>query len=134
MFIATLGSGLRAFLLWGFADSLASIFPFAIIFGVLGGGFPSVGTIAAADCTANKPEQAGIVWATQLFMKAVAVVIGPLLCGILYTGKSTPLTGNGAIKYGYYGFGGVEMFVGACAVGASVSSVIAAWMRSTVRS
>ena len=35
MFVSAMGSALSAFLLWGFADSLAKVFTFAIIFGGL---------------------------------------------------------------------------------------------------
>lgn len=35
MFVSTMGSAIAAFLLWGFADTLARVFAFAIIFGGL---------------------------------------------------------------------------------------------------
>lgn len=35
MFVSTLGSAMAAFLLWGFAHTLAQVFAFAILFGGL---------------------------------------------------------------------------------------------------
>ncbi|KAL6300857.1 MFS general substrate transporter [Sparassis latifolia] len=133
MFVSALGSGLATFLLWGFAGSLRLVFVFAIIFGALAGGFPSVGPIVSADCAGNKPEQAGIVFAAQLFLKGIAVIVGPMVSGVLYSGKSASSLVSGAVSYGYHGFGAIEIFVGVCAMGASFSSILVAWMRRRVK-
>lgn len=39
MFFSALGSAISAFLIWGFADTMARVFAFAIIFGGLVGHF-----------------------------------------------------------------------------------------------
>ncbi|OBZ73693.1 putative transporter ESBP6 [Grifola frondosa] len=58
MFLSAVGSGLSAFLLWGFSSSMVQIFLFAIIFGGLSGGFSSVWPAASSDCAGNRPEDA----------------------------------------------------------------------------
>ncbi|KAH9945599.1 MFS general substrate transporter [Amylocystis lapponica] len=131
MFASGLGSSISAFLLWGFANNLARVFAFAIIFGGLSGGFPSVGPIGSLDCVGNKPEQAGVAYGVVLFLKGVAVVIGPVVSGILYDAGKTAYSAGHTVSYGSFGFGPVELFVGACAVATSLGSVFVAFARSS---
>ncbi|CAL1714316.1 unnamed protein product [Somion occarium] len=123
MFASALGSAISAFLLWGFADSLARVFTFAIIFGGLSGGFSSVWPAAASDLAGRFPEQATITFTCFAFVKGIAAVIGPILSGVLLdAGKSSSFGG----KYGKFGFGNVEIFVGSCAVATSIGSLFVA--------
>lgn len=132
MFVCTLGSGIAVFLLWGFARTLPLVFAFAIVFGGLMGGFNSVAPVAAADCAGNKPEQSSLIWACSFFVKGVAVVIGPIVSGILYDdGWSSDH--HTETHFGLFGFGKVEIFVGACAVATSMTSIMIAAIRQHVR-
>ena len=45
MFVSAFGSGIAAFLLWGFADTLARVFAFAVVFGGLVSHSPRVESI-----------------------------------------------------------------------------------------
>lgn len=143
MFVSAIGSAISAFLLWGFADSLAKVFAFAIIFGGLvrillatldccaiilrnyqqSGGFSSVWPAAASDSAGRYPEQTTITFTCFAFLKGVAAVIGPILSGVLLqAGQSFGTNG----KYGKFGFGSVELFVGSCAVATCIGSLFVA--------
>ncbi|EMD38972.1 hypothetical protein CERSUDRAFT_112686 [Gelatoporia subvermispora B] len=132
MFVSAVGSGIAAFLLWGFANTLAQVFAFAIMFGGLSGGFSSVWPAAAADCAGSKPEHAGITFGSTALCKGVAAVIGPIISGILYeAGKASS---SGPARYGSFGFGTVEIFVGTCAIATSIGSIlVAATKNGTLR-
>ena len=153
MFASALGSGAAAFLLWGFATTLPSVFAFAIIFGSLvrvffpsqrafihclrshrscqSGGFASSFPSAAADCAGDKPEQAGIILASAFLLKGVSAIIGPIVSGILYDAGRPSLSGA-AGHYGSFGFESVELFVGTCAVATSIGSILVSAMRRRV--
>ncbi|KAI0788897.1 MFS general substrate transporter [Abortiporus biennis] len=119
MFASAFGSAISAFLLWGFANTLAQVFVFAIIFGGLAGGFSSMWPAAAAESAGpNYPEQAPLVFTFFAMFKGIAAVIGPIISGILLDSGSF---GNG--RYGKFGFGSVEIFVGSCALAASIGSL-----------
>ncbi|KZT69303.1 MFS general substrate transporter [Daedalea quercina L-15889] len=123
----TLISGLAVFLLWGFARELTLVFLFAVIYGGFMGGYNSLGLVSASDCAGSKPEQSSIIWACIFFIRGIAVVVGPLISGILYgIGKSSQSAVPG---YGGHGFKALEVFVGTCTVAASLSSVMMAITR-----
>ncbi|OJT01758.1 hypothetical protein TRAPUB_7814 [Trametes pubescens] len=131
MFFSSLGSALAAFFLWGFASGPALIYPFAIIFGALSGGFSSVWPNAAVDCAGRLPENADITYAGTAFFKGVSAVIGPIVSGVLLeAGKSSTL-GHG---YGRAGYGAVEIFVGSCALATGVGSIAVAAARQRIAS
>ncbi|PCH44516.1 MFS general substrate transporter [Wolfiporia cocos MD-104 SS10] len=131
MSVSALGGGLAAFLLWGFAHTLPLVIAFAIVFGGLMGGFNSVGPAAAADCAGSKPEQSSLIWACSWVLKGVAVVIGPIISGVLYdTGRSALHTNE--LRYGAFGFKNFEIFVGTCAVATSLASIVVAATRNRV--
>ena len=137
--MSTMGSAIAAFLLWGFADTLARVFAFAIIFGGLvslhphhtvisnisypsthqSGGFSSVTFAAATDAANPNLEQAGMAASAATMLKGVAAVVGPIVSGILLEAGKSVSTG----PYGKFGFGPVEIFVGSCAVVGSMGSL-----------
>ncbi|TFY61513.1 hypothetical protein EVJ58_g4474 [Rhodofomes roseus] len=124
---STLLSGLAVFLLWGFAQQLTLVFLFVIIYGGFMGGYNALGPASASDCAGNKPEQSSIIWACIFFVRGIAVVVGPLVSGMLYgIGKAS----QGAhVGYAGHGFRALEVFVGTCTVAASLSSVMMAITR-----
>ncbi|KAI0072296.1 MFS general substrate transporter [Panus rudis PR-1116 ss-1] len=129
MLASTVGSALAAFLLWGFADTLARVFAFAIIFGGLSGGFSSVTFAAAVDSANPNPEQASTTVSAFYVFKGLAAVLGPILSGILLDAGQKVTYG----PYGKFGFGSVELFVGTCAVASSVMSILVALTRPRIR-
>jgi len=129
MFVSASGSAIAAFLIWGFADTLAKVFAFAIIFGGLSGGFTSVWPAAAADTANSSPELTPITFTFFALLKGIAAIIGPILSGILLeAGKSSSFDSAGQ-SYGRFGFGGVEIFVGSCALATSFGSLAVAATR-----
>ncbi|KAI0788899.1 major facilitator superfamily domain-containing protein [Abortiporus biennis] len=104
MFANALISSMAAFLLWGFADTLAQVFVFAIIFGGLSGGFSSVGFSVAVDSAGENPEQAPMALTAFTFVKGIAAIIGPIVSGILLeAGKSSTFGNIGSTSYGKFG-------------------------------
>ncbi|CAL1714358.1 unnamed protein product [Somion occarium] len=128
MFTISMGSAIAAFLLWGFADTLARVFAFAIIFGSLSGGFPSVAFAAATDSATPNTEQAPMALSAFSCVKGVAAIIGPIISGILLEAGKTITHG----PYGKFGFGPVEIFVGSCSLACSLSSLAVAATRPQV--
>ncbi|KAI0072295.1 MFS general substrate transporter [Panus rudis PR-1116 ss-1] len=129
MFASALGSAISAFLLWGFADTLARVFAFSIIFGGLSGGFSSVWPAAASDSAGRNQEQATLTFCCFALLKGLAAVIGPILSGVLLQAGQTMSFG----QYGKFGFGGVELFVGSCALVTSLTSLIVQATRNRAR-
>ncbi|EPT01090.1 hypothetical protein FOMPIDRAFT_1145477 [Fomitopsis schrenkii] len=121
----TLVSGLAVFFLWGFAQQLTLVFPFAIIYGGFMGGYNSLGPASANDCAGSRPEQSSIIWACIFFVRGIAVVIGPLVSGLLYSMGSKSAQAA-SVGYGGHGFKALEVFVGTCTVAASVGSILMA--------
>lgn len=130
MFVSAIGSALCAFLLWGFASTLAQVFVFAILFGGLSGGFSSVWPAAASDSAGRYPEQSLITFTCFALIKGVAAIVGPILSGLLLeSGESLTFGG----RFGKFGFGSVEVFVGSCAVATSVASLVVAAIKNRAR-
>ncbi|KAI0072284.1 MFS general substrate transporter [Panus rudis PR-1116 ss-1] len=125
MFVSTLGSGIAAFTLWGFANTLTAVYAFSILFGGLAGGFSSVAFAAANDSANPNPEQAPMAMGAFTTVKGVAAVIGPIISGLLLNAGKSSSFGS----YGKFGFGPVEIFVGSCAVASSITSLLVAATR-----
>ncbi|KAH8100923.1 major facilitator superfamily domain-containing protein [Cristinia sonorae] len=126
MVASAFASSLAAFLLWGFADTLGLVFAFAIVFGSLSGGFSSVAFAASADSAGANPEQASMAMSAFTVVKGLAAVVGPVVSGVLLEAGQTSMFGG---KYGKFGFGAVEIFVGSCAAATSITSLAVAATR-----
>ncbi|PIL35156.1 MFS general substrate transporter [Ganoderma sinense ZZ0214-1] len=126
MLFSAIGSSLGAFLLWGFADKTIYLYFFAIIFGGLSGGFSSTWTNSAAECVGRKPELIGSVWTGILFLKGISAVIGPIISGFLLQAGHGATMAHG---FGKFGYGAVELFVGSCALGCGIGSLVIALAR-----
>ncbi|TCD70060.1 hypothetical protein EIP91_005041 [Steccherinum ochraceum] len=129
MFVSAFGSAISAFCIWGFADTLTRVFTFAIIFGGLSGGSSSVWPAAASDSAGRFPEQTTMTFCCFALVKGVAAIIGPILSGVLLeAGKSHRFPSSD--KYGKFGFGSVEIFVGSCALATSLGSLAVGAVRN----
>ena len=85
---------------------------------------------AASDSAGRYPEQATITFTCFAFVKGVAAIIGPILSGLLLqAGQSFGTNG----KYGKFGFGSVELFVGSCAAATGIGSLFVAAARNRTR-
>ncbi|TBU45568.1 MFS general substrate transporter [Dichomitus squalens] len=126
MLFSAVGSGLGAFLLWGFADKVVYLYFFAFIFGSLSGGFSSTWTNSAAECAGSKPEFIGLAFCGVSFVKGISAVIGPVISGFLLQAGKGSTMGHG---FGRFGYGAVEIFVGSCAFACGVGSIVIALAR-----
>lgn len=95
------------------------------------GGFMAAGPISVCDCAGDKPEQVSVIWAANYLVRGVFIVAGPLISGILYARGKATLDPN--MRFGAYGFETLEIFVGVCAVAASVASALVGLSRRRVQ-
>ncbi|KZT20102.1 MFS general substrate transporter [Neolentinus lepideus HHB14362 ss-1] len=131
--VTQLGSTLVAFLLWGYSSNLEMVFGFAVLFGGLSGSFASVWQPAATDCAGKRGELQPYIFGIFASLKGVAAVIGPVISGVMYdAGKDTGALG-GSGKYGRFGFGKMEIFVGSLALAAAAASALLGVVRVKVK-
>ncbi|PIL35225.1 hypothetical protein GSI_03015 [Ganoderma sinense ZZ0214-1] len=109
----------RAFVLWGLANATIYLYLFAVVFGSLSGGFTSTWTNAAYECSGSSPEYAGIVFYGMSLARSVSAIIG---------GGGSSFGG----RFGKFGYGAVEIFVGSCALATGASSVAVAFARRRI--
>ena len=76
----------------------------------------------------RQPEHSSLTFTFFAFTKGIAAVIGPILSGVLLEAGQAATTSN--TRYGKFGFGGVEIFVGSCAIATSIGSLAIAAMRN----
>ncbi|TBU21833.1 major facilitator superfamily domain-containing protein [Dichomitus squalens] len=127
MVFSAVGSALGAFLLWGFANAAIYLYFFSIVFGGLAGGFSSTWTNAAVECAGH--EFASIAFSGITFAKGISAVIGPIVSGLLLEAGRSSST---SARFGRFGYGAVEIFVGSCALAAGVGSVAVVLARQRV--
>ena len=93
-------SAIFAFLLWGFADTLATTMLFAALFGAAAGGFTSTWPAAAKRISTANPQQAGLsafaphkpcseltviaVLGCFAAVKGVTAIVSPIIAAALY--------------------------------------------------
>ncbi|KAE9410114.1 MFS general substrate transporter [Gymnopus androsaceus JB14] len=115
-----IGSALAAFLLWGFATSLALVFTFAVVFGGVSGGFSGVWLPAASAIGGTRNEMTNLVFGLLGAAKGIASIVGPIIAASLYDNHEQ---GSKTI-YGGFGFRKVELFVGQCSASDYFGSVL----------
>ncbi|EJF56351.1 MFS general substrate transporter [Dichomitus squalens LYAD-421 SS1] len=129
MVFSALGSSLGAFLLWGLADRVIYLYFFAIVFGSLSGGFTSTWTNASYECAGSSLEFSGMVFSSMTLARSVSAVVGPIISGVLLEAGADTSMGN---RFGKFGYGAIEIFVGSCALATGVGSVAVAIARQRV--
>ena len=60
------------------------------------------------------------------FAKGVSAIIGPIISGLLLEAGGSSST---SARFGRFGYGTVEIFVGSCAMATSISSLVVAATR-----
>ena len=77
---------------------------------------------AAVDAAGpRKPEHQSLTFTFFAFLRGIAAIIGPILSGVLLEAGKAAM--NSDSRYGKFGFGGVEIFVGSCAFATSIGSL-----------
>ncbi|TFK53417.1 MFS general substrate transporter [Heliocybe sulcata] len=127
--VSQLGSAIVAFLLWGYASNVGMVFGFAVLFGGLSGGFASIWQPAATDCAGTRGELQPYIFGLFATVKGVAAVIGPIISGEMYDDRNA---GSGG-RYGRFGFGEMEIFVGSLALATAVVSAVLGVVRVKVK-
>lgn len=147
MVFSAIGSALAAFFLWGFADAAIYLYFFAVVFGSLvggtglhpncdlytdedsqSGGFSSTWTIAAVESAGGVPEFASMAFSGVSFAKGLSAVIGPIVSGLLFQAGGSSMGG----RFGKFGYGAVEIFVGSCALATCAGSFVVAQARRRI--
>lgn len=118
--VSAIGSTISIFLVWGFSSSMAPLYIFSIVYGLLGGGFSScwaaiVRDVRARDPRAEQPLVFGLLAAGRGFG---CVICGPLSDVLLKGGKGW----HAAAAYGT-GYGLLIVFTGITAILGGVPGV-----------
>lgn len=119
---------ITAFLLFGFATSLATVLIFVLVFGVAGGGFGCFLTPVARDVSAVTNSDNALQFLAWMFIRGTAAVSGPLIGSALYR-PSVVTQHPHAGEYGINGFRGLIVFVGTSMSLASAAALSAFWWR-----
>ncbi len=94
------------------------------------GGFSSTWTNASVECSGSSPEFAGIVFYGLSFGRGVSAIVGPTVSGLLLeAGAGSSLSGG---RFGKFGYGAVEVFVGSCALATGAGSIAVAVARRRI--
>ncbi|CDS00605.1 related to monocarboxylate transporter 2 (C-terminal part) [Sporisorium scitamineum] len=113
-----------AFLLFGFATSLAIVLVFVLVFGAAGGGFGCFLTPIARDVATVTNSEFALQFLAWIFVRGTAAVSGPLIGSALYRPSVvTPHPHTG--EYGINGFRDLILFVGASMLVAAVVALVA---------
>ncbi|KAI0046480.1 MFS general substrate transporter [Auriscalpium vulgare] len=94
-------SSILVFALWGFAHSLALIFVFVTLFGIISGGFSAIWTPAAAEVHAIQPFTP---FAFFCAAKGLAAVFGPFIAAALHHDCNDCISASQG-KHGWGGYG-----------------------------
>jgi MFS family permease len=119
-FISAAGTSLSAFLLWSFATNLATLIPFAILYGAFGAGFmalwPRMGTMFGED-------NATTIYSILSFGRGVAVIAsGPISTGLLGNPRGLMNLPLNMVQQTYRP---VVLFVGACMAASAILGALA---------
>ena len=93
------------------------------------GGFSSTWTNASYECSGNSPQYAGIVFYGLSLARSVSAIIGPIISGLLLEAGTRSSFGG---RFGKFGYGAVEIFVGSCALATGASSIAVALARRRI--
>jgi len=118
---------LLAWVLWGFAHDLTTVFIFTVSFASVGGGFTSTWLPASGEVSISQPSTVIMCFA---IVKGLSAIAGPLIAAALhpkYLESGAPKPGLG--KWGGYGFNGITMFVGSAMAATAVMGVISTLFR-----
>lgn len=119
---------LVAFSSWTTADSLGSVFGFAVLFGLFA-GHTNAWMAVARDVAGSNPANASVVCSFMFVLRGVSCVVGPLVASALYK----PGDAGGGVGLGHFGFGGVMVWVGVMAGLSGVAGLYMAAVRPSSR-
>ena len=88
------------------------------------GGFSSTWTNASYECSGNSPQYAGIVFYGLSLARSVSAIIGPIISGLLLEAGTGSSFGG---RFGKFGYGAVEIFVGSCALATGPAALRSRW-------
>ncbi|KAL8634184.1 hypothetical protein Q9189_000103 [Teloschistes chrysophthalmus] len=113
MVLASVGSVISIFLIWGFSTSIAPLYVFSIIYGVFGGGFSSCwATMVKRVQKKDSRAEMGLVFGAFAAARGIGCIAsGPLTSALLKGGKDW----NAGAAYGT-GYGLLIVFTGVTAL------------------
>lgn len=114
--VSTIGAALGTFLIWGFADNLATLYVFCAVYGLFAGSFSSTwaGIIKYVQ-EKDRNADAGLLFAVLAFGRGIGNICSGPLSEALLTGK--PWFGEAIRAYGSE-YGSLIMFTGiSCLLG-----------------
>ena len=124
VFCSAAVSSLAAFLIWTFANSLAYLIPFALLFGAFGAGFmalwPRMGTMFGE-------KDASMIYSIMSFGRGIgSIASGPISTALVHRHTTSVGQPPASVMHNYRP---VMLFVGACMAGSALLG-LAAWILS----
>lgn len=118
--LATVGSVVSVFLIWGFSTSIAPLYVFSIMYGVFGGGFSSCWAAIVKKVQSKDPRaESGLVFGLFAAGRGIgSIACGPLTNALLSGGKDW----NAGAAFGT-GYGLLIVFTGITALLGGIPSV-----------
>ncbi|GAA6009398.1 hypothetical protein JCM10207_003763 [Rhodosporidiobolus poonsookiae] len=102
------GGAVLAFTAWGFANSLGTVFAFAVLFSLFTQICSAWGA-AARDAAGTNPHTSTLVFCVFGIVRGVASIVGPFISTTLYDPK---VASGDDPAWGRFGFANVIVFVG----------------------
>ncbi|ESK81831.1 mfs monocarboxylate [Moniliophthora roreri MCA 2997] len=112
MAISSAASAVLAFLLYGFANGLAMLLAFSLLFGVIAGGYSSMWAQAARDMSSKEPEYVPVLYSALFVARGIGCIVGPIIASVLYHPSGSTRTGLNGSSYGLYDSGVLSIFIG----------------------
>ncbi|VDB83131.1 unnamed protein product [Peniophora sp. CBMAI 1063] len=121
-----------AFVLWGFAHSLAPFYLFSILFGSISGGFSSIFPPASTEIFNAQPTAPFMIFGCA---KGLAAIAGPFVAAALHPKSALEDHSAGAGGWSGYGFTAITIFVGSGMVAsAALSGTVLAFRKKNMKS
>lgn len=118
--LATVGSVVSIFLIWGFSTSIAPLYIFSIVYGIFGGGFSSCWAAIVKKVQSKEPRaESGLVFGLFAAGRGIGcIACGPLTSALLSGGEHW----DAGAAYGT-GYGLLIVFTGTTALLAGIPYV-----------
>ncbi|KZV70087.1 MFS general substrate transporter [Peniophora sp. CONT] len=131
MIVSSMLSAILAFVLWGFAHSLALMYVFAVLFGAISGGFSSTWLPAAAELFS---AQSTPVFMSFSCAKGLAAITGPFIAAALHPKGVSDQHTAGSGGWAGYGFTAITIFVGSGMIAtAGLSGTVLAFRKKIIK-
>ncbi|KAF9052588.1 major facilitator superfamily domain-containing protein [Rhodocollybia butyracea] len=124
--ISSASSGVLAFPLYGFGNGFGALLSFALLFGLLAGGYSSMWAQACCSITSKDSGQVTVLYSALFLARGTGCIVGPIVASVLYH-PSTVREGINGSAYGLFGSGPLIILVGSLMIVSAPLSLLAHW-------